>query len=216
MEHPRRDPQRIEAVVFDYGGVIISPIVDKVQVLADRFGVTMHQLLEVLLGPRESGEHPWHRCERGEIAVAEIQGLLGPWARNAGLSLHGDEIDVLMEPTYSVLHQVVERIALLKAAGYRTALLTNTFAEYRPTMQQVVPFGHFHAVVESFEVRSRKPERAIYEATARMLDVDHDRILYLDDFDQNLRPAIELGWSVVHVTGPDQCLTELDRLVPFT
>lgn len=206
---------RIEAVVFDYGGVIISPIVDKVSVLADRFGITMSELLEVLLGPRESGDHPWHRCERGEIAVADIQGLLEPWARAAGLSLHGDEIDVLMDPTYTVIDAVVERIARLKAAGYRTALLTNTFAEYRPTMQQVVPFALFHAVVESFAVKARKPESAIYEATARLLGVTHDRILYLDDFDQNLQPAVALGWSVVHVAGPDHCLRELDRLAPL-
>ncbi len=212
---PPRNASGIEAVVFDYGGVIISPIVEKVAVLADRFGITMPELLEVLLGPRESGDHPWHRCERGEIEVADIQGLLGPWADAAGLDLHGDEIDVLMDPTYSVLDMVVERIGRLKAAGYRTALLTNTFAEYRPTMQQVVPFDHFDAIVESFEVKARKPERAIYEATAVMLGVDHSRILYLDDFDQNLRPAIELGWSVVHVTGPEQSLRELDRLVPL-
>lgn len=211
----KRSPAGIEAVVFDYGGVIISPIVDKIASLAGRFAITVPDLLAVLLGPRESGDHPWHRCERGEIEVADIQGLLHPWADAAGLSLHGDEIDVLMDPTYSVLDAVVDRIGRLRSAGYRTALLTNTFAEYRPTMKEVVPFEFFDAIVESFEVKSRKPERAIYEATARMLDVDHSRILYLDDFDQNLEPAIDLGWSVVHVTGPEQSLRELDRLAPL-
>ncbi|MFM9036254.1 MAG: HAD family hydrolase, partial [Actinomycetota bacterium] len=151
----------VRAVVFDYGGVIISPIVDKVARLAERFGVIMPELLEVLLGPRASGDHPWHRCERGEIEVAQIQGLLTPWAERAGMHLHGDEIEVLMEPGYSILDEMIERIGRLKSAGYRTALLTNTFAEYRPTMQQVVPFENFDAVIESFAIGARKPEPAI-------------------------------------------------------
>lgn len=204
------------AVVFDFGGVLISPIVEKVAVLADVHRTTMHELLHVLLGPRDSGpDHPWHRSERGEMAVADIQAHLGPWADEAGITLHGNEIDVLLEGGYRVLTEVVERVDQLRAAGYLTALLTNTFAEFRPTMERDIGFHHFDAVVESFVVRARKPEPAIYEATAAMLGVAHDEILYLDDFDQNLEPALALGWQVIHVTGPTQTLAALDRLAPI-
>ena len=206
----------IRAVVFDFGGVLISPIVEKVALLAEARNTTMHELLHVLLGPRDSGpDHPWHRCERGEIAVSEIQGHLGPWAAAAGIALQGDEIDVLLEGGYRVLTEVIDRIDALRAAGYRTALLTNTFAEFQATMESDIGFHHFDAVVESFAVEARKPEPAIYDATARMLDVAHDEILYLDDFDQNLEPAVALGWQVIHVTGPEQSLAALDRLAPI-
>lgn len=206
----------VRAVVFDFGGVLITPVTEKVAVLAEHHGTSMHELLAVLLGPRESGDdHPWHRCERGEIAVADIQGLLAPYAEAAGLQLCGDELDALMEPTYRVLDEVLERVDALRAAGYRTALLTNTFAEFREQMDRDVGFHRFDVVVESFAVRARKPEPAIYELTARMLGVAHDEIVYLDDFDQNLEPAVALGWQVVHVTGPEQTLAELDRLAPL-
>lgn len=204
------------AVVFDFGGVLISPIVEKVAVLAERRNTTMHELLHVLLGPRDSGpDHPWHRCERGEIAVADIQGLLDPWASQAGITLHGDEIDVLLEGGYRVLTEVLDRVEALRAAGYRTGLLTNTFLEFRPKMDADVGFHRFDVVVESFAVQARKPELAIYEATQRMLDVGHDEIVYLDDFDQNLEPAKALGWQVIHVTGPEQSLAALDHLAPI-
>lgn len=206
----------VRAVVFDFGGVLITPVTEKVAVLAEHHGTSMHELLAVLLGPRESGDdHPWHRCERGEIAVADIQGLLAPYAEAAGLQLRGDELDALMEPTYRVLDEVLDRVDALRAAGYRTALLTNTFAEFREQMDRDVGFHRFDVVVESFAVRARKPEPAIYEITARMLGVAHDEIVYLDDFDQNLEPAVALGWQVVHVTGPEQTLAELDRLAPL-
>jgi epoxide hydrolase-like predicted phosphatase len=205
----------VQAVVFDFGGVLISPITEKVATLAERHGTTTHELLHVLLGPRESGDHPWHRCERGEMTVAEIQGGLGPWAEAAGLSLVGDEIDVLMEGGYRVLTEVIDRVDALRAAGYRTGLLTNTFLEFRETMDADIGFHHFDVVVESFAVQARKPEPAIYEATARMLGVPHDSIVYLDDFDQNLEPAKALGWRTIHVTGPEQSLAALDELAPI-
>lgn len=203
--------------MFDFGGVLITPVTEKVAMLAERHGVTTHELLHVLLGPRESGpDHPWHRCERGEIAVADIQGLLGPYAEAAGLRLDGDEMEALMAPTYRVLHEVLDRADALRAAGYRTGLLTNTFAEFREQMDRDIGFHHFDVVVESFAVQARKPEPAIYEITAQRLGVPHDQIVYLDDFDQNLEPAVALGWQVVHVTGPEQTLAELDRLAPLT
>ena len=206
----------VEAVVFDFGGVLISPIVEKVAVLAEHRNTTMHELLHVLLGPRDSGpDHPWHRCERGEIAVADIQGLLDPWAAEAGITLHGDEIDVLLEGGYRVLTDVIDRVDALRAAGYRTGLLTNTFLEFRETMDADIGFHRFDAVVESFAVGARKPEPAIYEATAAMLGVAHERIVYLDDFDQNLEPATALGWRTIHVTGPEQSLAALDELAPI-
>lgn len=205
----------LRAVVFDFGGVLISPITEKIALLAHDRGTTMHELLTVLMGPKPSTpDHPWHRCERGEIAVADIQAHLAPFAEAAGIELRGDEIEALLDPTYTVLDQMIERVRVLRGHGIRTGLLTNTFAEFRPRMQQDIPFPLFDAIVESFAVAARKPERAIYEATAHRLGVDHHEIVYLDDFDQNLVPAIELGWTVVHVTSEGQALAALDRLFP--
>lgn len=202
------------AVVFDFGGVLITPITNQVGAVAQRHGVTTAVLLEVLLGPRASGDHPWHRAERGELAVAEIQGQLQPWADEVGITLRGDEIDALLAPGgYTRVEIMIERIHALRARGLKTALLTNTFAEFRPTMARDLDFAWFDAVVESFAVGARKPEPAIYEATAAALGVPHHEIVYLDDFDQNLEPAAALGWSTVHVTDPVTALDRLDELV---
>ena len=203
----------IEAVVFDFGGVIITPITDKMDALAVRHNTTVGQLVQVLLGPHESGDHPWHRAERGELAVADIQEQLGPWARRAGLHMHGDEIDILLAPGYRVIDEMVALVGSLHDAGIRTALLTNTFAEFRPTLEATVDFGLFDQVIESYAVSARKPEPAIYHATAAALGVDHEHIAYLDDFEQNLAPAIMLGWTVVHVTDPLEAITTLVQML---
>lgn len=209
-------PRPPRAVVFDFGGVLITSITNQIGQVADRHGVPMRAMLEVLMGPHESGDHPWHRAERGELAVADIQAGLQPYADPLGITLHGDEIDALMRPGgYTVVRAMNDKVAELRARGYATALLTNTFAEFRPTMERDIRFADFTCVVESFAVGARKPEAGIYTAARDMLDVAHDEILYLDDFHQNVDAARALGWRVIHVPpNPLDALPELDTLAP--
>jgi epoxide hydrolase-like predicted phosphatase len=202
------------AVVFDFGGVVITPITDRIETIAARHGTDVRTMLEVLLGPRETGDHPWHRAERGELAVAEIQSLLGPWADEVGLELHGDEMDVLMDASlYDVNSVVTDRIRSLRDEGYVTALLTNTFAEFRPTLERDLDLSMFDAVVESYAVGARKPEPGIYEATVAALGVAHDEIVFLDDFEQNLATAAELGWTTILVRDVADAVAELDAVL---
>ena len=205
----------IEAVVFDFGGVLITSISNQIAGLASSHDVEPAVMHEVMLGPRASGpDHPWHRAERGEIEVAEIQGLLPPWADAHGITLHGDEMERLLAPGgYTVVDEMIERVARLRTQGYRTGLLTNTFAEFRPTMQRDIDFDLFDAVVESFAVGSRKPERAIYETAQEWLGVEHQTIVYLDDFDQNLTEPVALGWATIQVADHGRALADLDALL---
>lgn len=206
--------RQFDAVVFDFGGVLITSINNQVGDVAESNGVDSATMHRVLLGPPESGEHPWHRAERGELAIADIQSQLDPWADAAGVELRGDEIERLLAPgAYTVVHEMQDRVAALRAEGFRTALLTNTFAEFRPTMERDIDFELFDAVIESFAVGSRKPESAIYEATAQRLDVGHAAIVYLDDFDQNLVPAAALGWTTILVRDHHAALRELDAMI---
>ncbi len=211
------EPQRApRAVVFDFGGVLITSITHQVGQVAERHGLPMRTMLEVLMGPHASGDHPWHRAERGELAVADIQAGLQPYAEPHGIVLRGDEIEALMRPGgYTVVREMNDKVTELKSRGYATALLTNTFAEFRPTMERDIRFADFTCVVESFAVRARKPEPGIYTAAQAMLGVAADEILYLDDFHQNVDAARALGWQVIHVPpNPLEALAELDALAP--
>ncbi|MGI9031508.1 MAG: HAD family hydrolase [Ilumatobacteraceae bacterium] len=208
-----RPTRRVQAVVFDFGGVLITPITTGITAIAERHGAEPRAMVEVLIGPEKTFDHLWHRAERGQLAVAEIQAALGEYATIAGIVLAGDEIDVLLVPSYSFNDAVVERVRTLRAEGIRTGLLTNTFAEFRPTLERDLDLSLFDAVVESYAVGARKPEPAIYEAMATALGVDHDEIVFLDDFAQNLAPARALGWRTIHVTDIDQALAELDQII---
>ena len=201
------------AVVFDYGGVIITPITSKLSEIADTHGVEMMVMLELLMGPRyTSGDHPWHRAERGELPTDALQSLIEPYAADAGIALVGDEYARLLDsPTYRYNTQVVDRIAQLRADGVTTALLTNSFQEFRPVLESQLDFALFDVVVDSSAEGCRKPEPEIYAIVAERVATTPDHTIYLDDFHHNLGPAIELGWKVIHVSDPDEALEQLDR-----
>ena len=203
------------AVVFDFGGVLITSIGNQIGKVAASHDIEAGVMHELLLGPRSSTpDHPWHRAERGELAIADIQAELAPWAARVDVDLRGDEIDRLLAPgEYTIVGAMVERVRSLRRRGVRTGLLTNTFAEFRSTMQRDIDFDLFDAVIESFAIGSRKPEPQIYAATAETLGVAHERIVYLDDFDQNLEPARALGWTTILVDDAATALAELDELL---
>jgi len=202
----------IRAVVWDFGGVLITPITQLLDEIAVWHGITMVEMLDVLMGPRESStaDHPWHRAERGELATSMLQAEVAPFATSAGLTLRGDEYERLLCGVFDVHHDVVQRIGALRAEGYRTGLLTNSFKEFRDHLEAHVDFGVFDVIVDSSEVGLRKPEPEIYDLTTELLGVPADTILYLDDFAANLVGAEAAGWQTILVTDVGAALTALD------
>jgi putative hydrolase of the HAD superfamily len=203
----------VRAVVFDFGGVLISPITTLIAEVAAWHDVSMVEMLDVLMGPRESStsDHPWHRAERGELAIAELQREVSPFATAAGLTLRGDEYDRLLCGEFTVHAEIIDRIVRLRDEGYRLGLLTNSFIEFRDHIESHIDFSLFDVVVDSSEVGHRKPEPAIYELTTSMLGVSASEILYLDDFAANIEGAKAAGWRTIHVVDVESALADLDH-----
>lgn len=201
----------IKAVVFDFGGVIITSIANKVQVVADSHGVEILTMLELLMGPRtESTDHPWHRSERGEIWAHEVQDQLGPWAEAAGITLRGDEIHLLMDGmSYAYVDSTRSMLAELAEGPLSLGLLTNMNRDFRPRLEAELDLSQFDAVIDSAVEGCRKPEPRVYEIVEERLGVAGESILFLDDFDHNLHPARTRGWSTLHVIDPDEAMAEL-------
>ena len=72
-----------------------------------------------------------------------------------------------------------------------TALLTNNVAE--AGWRASFPFELFDDVIDSSEVGVRKPDPQIYAELVRRLDLPAGSIAFVDDLEENLPPAAELG-----------------------
>ncbi len=203
----------VSSVVFDFGGVLITPITTLIDEIAKRHGVSMVHMLEVLMGPRafSTPDHPWHRCERGEIPMTSMQYDVEPYAERAGVKLRGDEYERLLRGDFEMHDEVIDRISSLRAEGYTIGLLTNSFKEFRDIIESRIDFALFDVVVDSSEVGCRKPEPEIYELTTQRLGGDASSVLYIDDFLANVEGADRAGWSTIHLTDVTSALVELDR-----
>lgn len=206
----------ISAVIFDFGGVIITPITRQIGMIAEGLGCSTAELHHVMMGPQfESGDHPWHRLERGEIPMEVLQGMLEPIAAEAGMSFRGDEVEKILAPgMYEVNTFVLDKISELRGRGYKTALLSNSIREFRPKLEEDVPPRLFDAYIDSSHVGMRKPEPEIFHHTLGALGLDDaSAAVFLDDFAGNLAGATAVGLRTIHVHNPREALHELEALL---
>jgi epoxide hydrolase-like predicted phosphatase len=198
----------IDAVLFDFAGVLTS---SPWHAMREAGGGS----LELLIGPYdEDTDHPWHRVERGEIPISE-------WAME--VTRRGEEAGVTVDfaPLRSLLGEmdvhtvVVDRVASLRAEGYKTALITNNVAEASGAWRSLVAVDDlFDVVIDSSAVGMRKPSPEIFQhALAELGGVPPDRAVFLDDTEGNVDGARRAGLHAILVDDPSAAIDELDRLL---
>ena len=124
-----------------------------------------------------------------------------------------DEVTMLVPLTYSYVPAAMAMLDELASGPIKLGLLSNLNLDYRPTLEAELDLAMFDAVIDSAVEGTRKPEPRIYELVEQRLDVEGEAIVYLDDFDANLRPANERGWRTMHVTDPERSIAELRSLL---
>lgn len=212
---------RIRAVLFDFAGVITQPMGPTVKELARKSGADLTELVDFIFGDYGGNggtvDTPWHRLERGEIALEEF----GAWGRTEGAA-RGWELDLiaLLDELIAcdLRTDIVERVGRLRGDGYRTLLLTNNIREYSQQWRAKLPVDElFEVVIDSSEVGMRKPEPRIFQLALDKLGVAPEEAVMLDDIAVNVDAARSVGMHAVQV-GPraEEALAELDGLLGRT
>jgi epoxide hydrolase-like predicted phosphatase len=104
---------------------------------------------------------------------------------------------------------VAALVRQVRAAGLRTALLSNADGPGRPPEWHRV----FDVVVLSGQVGLRKPDPRIYALTGARLGVAPARCVVVDDLAANVRGAAAAGMTGVHHRSYDGTLAELAVLL---
>lgn len=214
----------IEAVIFDYGGVISTPPFAGVADFEQAQGYPQGSMLRMFLGV-DSGRvvdpeaaRRWHALETGALSLARfLEHLLA----RAPEHLDGEGFDVgaylefSMVAPFGIHWQMVHRARELRDTGYSTAVLTNNVAEWGPVWRSSFPVDDlFPVVVDSCEVGLRKPDPRIYLLTCERLSVTAARCVFLDDNIANVQAARGVGMSALLVgDDPRHALAELDALL---
>lgn len=197
----------IEAVFWDLGGVIVrTEDRTKRERWEQRLGMEPRQLDRFIFGG-EMG----HKAALGEIHAEEVW----EWARQE-LGLSQDEGTQLTRDFWQGDDLDQELVGYIRGlrAQFQTGLISNAWLELR---EQLVRHWRiddaFNDLVISAEVGLAKPDPAIYRLALDRLEVRADRAVFVDDFENNISAAAEIGMHAVLFRSRIQAIAEVDRLI---
>jgi putative hydrolase of the HAD superfamily len=233
----------ISTVIFDFGGVISSPLFVGIGAFEESEGYPKGSLLELLFGETHyigvegravaeaiandpdaaeasgavTDEPDWHLLEKGQIDVPTYFARLSERAP----AILGTEIDMESYARFwrqsapGVHWMVVHKIRDLKRRGIRLGLLTNNVKEFGEHWRTMFPLDDlFEEVVDSSHVGMRKPEREIYELTCSRMGIVPTEAVFIDDNADNVAAARAYGMEAVHFKeNPWEALRHLDAIL---
>jgi putative hydrolase of the HAD superfamily len=210
----------LRGAIFDLGGVMTEPlgrhrqdIVDPVQLDLLRFFV--NEFKDVYHLP--TGAHDLHLLETGVISDREYFDRMT--ARYIAQGGH-DAVDARLAEYVVFGHGMVACAAMIdavrqvKGAEYKTALLTNISRSGEALWRSLLPVDElFDVVVDSSQVRLRKPDPAIFLLTCERLGLAPEECLFVDDLRCNVDAATELGMTTIQCDDPVAIADEVAELL---
>ncbi len=204
----------IQAVIFDFGGVILAPLgQEHLHTWARRLGLAPAALAEALWGAA------WHALEKGEIDTVAYNRRL---ARALRLP-DAEAVERFITAFYAderLYPEMLDLIARLRRGGrVKLALLTNAFVGHAEVMQRkwgLDPRQMFDVYINSAEVGMAKPDPAIFELALAQLGVPPGAAIFIDDGAPNVAAAARLGLHTIYFDGPEslqRVVAEVERLV---
>jgi len=205
----------VDAAVFDYGGVLTTPVRDSIAAWLDRDGIdpaSFSRTLHAWLSRSAPDGTPIHRLETGELSTAEFDVLLAAElaGKDGGTVAPEDLLSGLfaqMRPDPAMFDLVQD----LKDAGVRVALLSNSWGN---TYSRERIDAAFDLVVISGEVGMRKPNPDIFGHMLDLLKLRPERVVFVDDAEPNTDGAARLGMHTILHTDHHNTRKKVARLVP--
>ncbi|MDA9506398.1 HAD family hydrolase [Bradyrhizobium sp. CCBAU 11386] len=201
----------IEAVIFDFGGVLTSSPFEAFA----RFETERGLPIDIIRRTNAANhlENAWARFERAEVDIDTFDTLFAEESRALGAEVRGRDVLPLLQG--DLRPEMVEALKRIKA-GLKTGCITNNLpANAIGSMtgrslyiaEVMVLFDH---VIESAKIGLRKPDPRIYKMMVETLEVDPRNCVYLDDLGVNLKPAREMGMTTIKVASGAQAIAELE------
>jgi epoxide hydrolase-like predicted phosphatase len=201
------DVRNYQAVIFDFGGVLMRTEDRGPRTkLARSLGRTYTELEELVFnGPTGlpaslgelSAEQHWSSVAKTlQITETQIPSFQDKfWG--------GDRMD----------SQLVDYIRGLKG-HYRTALLSNAWTDLRSYLEKRWKIADaFDLMVISAEIGLAKPDQRIYRLVLERLQVPAQAAIFLDDVFENVEAARSVGLTGIHFRSADQARAELEQIL---
>ena len=232
----------ISTVIFDFGGVISSPLFIGIGAFEESEGYPKGSLLRLMFGETHyigvegravaaevaadpdaveaegevEDEPDWHRLEKGQIDMKTyFERVVAKAPQVLGREIDMEAYGRFWRTTAPGVHWlVVHKMRELKDRGLRIGLLTNNVKEFGDNWRAMFPIDEIvEEVVDSSHVGMRKPDREIYELTCARMNVEPAETIFVDDNGDNIAAARAYGMEAVHFVGVLDAIAELDSIL---
>jgi putative hydrolase of the HAD superfamily len=199
------DGDRRSALLIDWGGVLTTSLFASFHAYCLQAGIPPESLMGRFRTDPAAREL-LIALEKGELEedAFELQ-----FAAQLGVSPDG-----LIDGLFAGVHPdtaMVRAVAKARAAGVRTALVSNSWGVHRYPHELFDEL--FDGVVISAEEGIRKPSRRMYELGVERAGARPQECVYVDDLPFNLTPARDMGMATIHHTSSEKTIPELERLL---
>jgi len=207
---------QIEAILWDFGGVMTSSPFEAFNVLEASLGAPADFIRSINATNPET--NAWAQFESNQVSLDEFDDLFAQESAERGHRIPGKE--VIARLSGDLRPRMIEVLRTCKA-HYKIACITNNVkAGEGPGMSRSAKkaaaiadvMAMFDLVVESSVEGVRKPNPKIYQLTCERLGVTTDRCVFLDDLGSNLKPAKALGMQTIKVLNEEQAIRDLSRI----
>jgi HAD superfamily hydrolase (TIGR01509 family) len=198
----------IEFVYFDLGNVLLSfdPTV-ACRNLADRFKITSDEAEAAIY---RSGLQA--RFEQGELSPDRFADSIRQQLGRTDAQMPTAEVLDATSDMFTPIESMRGVLQEVHESGCRVGLLSNTCHSHWDWIlrqKYFVTNFSFDVTILSFQVESMKPSEAIYQAAEQASDVPADRLLFLDDRQENVEAALRRDWNSVQCFGGQQAIDVL-------
>lgn len=201
----------IEAVIFDFGGVLTTSPFEAFA----RFETARGLPIDIIRRTNAANhlENAWAKFERAEVDIETFDHLFAEESRALGAEVRGRDVLPLLQGDLRL--EMVEALKRIKTQ-FKTGCITNNLPANAigsmtgRTLYVAEVMALFDHVIESAKIGLRKPDPRIYTLMVETLKVDPNKCVYLDDLGVNLKPAREIGMTTIKVVSAAQAIAELE------
>jgi epoxide hydrolase-like predicted phosphatase len=198
-------PGAYAAVLFDFGGVLTTPVWDSFAAFCRTEGLEPDTIKNLFKTDPEALAD-LRKLETGEMSEYDFEAVFG---RRLGLADPEGLIDSMfsgMQPEPAM----VDAVRQLRGSGVKTALVSNSWSTTHYDRELLMEL--FDVTVISAEVHMHKPQPEIYLLAAKRLEVDPAECIFVDDLKENCEGAEAVGMTAIQHRSVSETIARLTEL----
>jgi epoxide hydrolase-like predicted phosphatase len=203
-----------KALLVDWGGVLTTPILESFAAFVKEHGIdpeVLPNLFKDAYGDSADPDHPVLAIETGRMSEEDFGRVLAE-RLSEGLEtpLDPEGIKEKLFATIKPDERMIDAVRAIHKAGFRTGLVSNSWGGSSYAADLLGDL--FDDVVVSGRVGLRKPDPEIYRLAAKLVDVQPEDCVFVDDISANVKGAEAVGMTALLHRTADATLPELERL----